>query len=178
MNKQDIDKAFSAFSGAKRTFEPILTALSQADEVLSIMSNAIVLQDSLLTDTAKLKLKSDELTKQVSDLQVEALSGNAAVEQAKNQAAKDIADAKEQAKVQVKTILDAVAAKTKSAQDAFEAKQAELTNKATQLQSEFDASSAALTAQKTDLEAQIATLQKKLDSITAQAKKFADSIAG
>jgi len=178
MNKQDIDKAFGALNNAQRTLYPIITALSQANEVLSVLSNATVLQDTLLTDTAILKVKFDELTNKIVDLEAQTQTANEEVAQAKSQGQKDIAEAKSQAKEQVAQILASIATQTKDAQAAFAEKQADLANKTTQLQSELDASTAALVAQKTDLETQIATLQKKLDAITAQAKKFADALGG
>jgi hypothetical protein len=104
MNKQEIDKASAALTGAISYFSPMVIALNQADEVFSVLSNAIKLKASIEKEVDSLKATLEPLKAQVESSKAAITENDAAVIAAKTQAVKDIADAKAQADADVQSI--------------------------------------------------------------------------
>lgn len=180
MNKQDVDKAASALTGAIGYFAPMVNALNQADEVFSVLSNAIKLKDFITKEVDKLKAEKDSLVNAVAASKAaskEAIAENdAAAMKARAMAAQAIADAKEQADAKVKEILDSVVTSTKAAVEESKARQAELAAAVVTAQASFNATTSEMQATKAAMESDIAVLDKKLENLRAQAKKFAASL--
>jgi predicted nucleic acid-binding Zn-ribbon protein len=176
MNKQDIDKAASALVGAKNYFAPVVTALNQADEVFSVLSNAIKLKDALEKDVDSLQSVLSGLKDQVSVSQKAIESNVTALAQAKAQAEKDIADAKAQADAEVKSIKAAVADRTKKSIMDAESKIAASYEMLNQAHEMYKNDMTVMSAGKASLQADVDALEAKLASLREQAKKFAASL--
>lgn len=180
MNKQDIDKASAALTGAISYFSPMVIALNKADEVFSVLSNTIKFKEVLDKEVETLKSDLNSL-KDMSSKSVESnkkLVGDsdAAAVAAKAQAEKDIANAKAQADADVKSIKASVAERTKKAVADSEAKIAEVNAAAQQAQTVYDKEVAVMAAGKASLQADVNALEAKLASLREQAKKFAASL--
>jgi hypothetical protein len=178
MNKQDIDKASAALTGAVNYFSPMVVALNQADEVFSVLSNAIKLKDSIEKEVATLKATVEPLKSEVESSKAAIKANDAAAVEAKIQADKDIAEAKAQADAEVKSIKAGVAERTKKAVADSEAKIAEVTVAAQQAKETYDKEVAVMLANKTAVQADVDALETKLATLREQAKKFAASLVG
>jgi chromosome segregation ATPase len=176
MNKQDIDKAASALVGAKNYFAPVVTALNQADEVFSVLSNAIKLKDALEKDVDSLQSVLTGLKDQVLTTQAAISSNVKLTAEAKAQADKDIADAKAQADAEVKSIKAAVADRTKKTVADSEARIAQANAAAQQAEDAYAKEVNVMAAGKASLQADVDALEAKLASLREQAKKFAASL--
>lgn len=176
MNKQDIDKAGSALTGAINYFKPMVVALNQADEVFAVLSNAIKLKESLEKDVVNLQATADTLVKQVAESKAAIVDNQVIAEQARAQAAKDIADAKAEAAAEVKATKASVADRTKKTIADSEARIAATALAEQEAQATHNASVAAMSATKAELEASVATLETKLAKLKEQAQKFAASL--
>jgi len=177
MNKQDIDKASSALTGAINYFSPVVVALNQADEIFSVLSNAVKLQEVMERDVAALKSTAATLTKQVEDSKAAIVNNKEIAAQAQTQADKDVADAKAQATAAVAEIKASVADRTKKAIADSEAKIAAATQAAQEAHSAHAETIASLVSTKSELEISVAALDKKLAALKEQAQKFAASLA-
>ena len=177
MNKQDIDKASVALTGAKNYFSPILVALNQADEVFSVLSNAIKLKDALEKDVDSLQSVLAGLKDQVSASQVSISANSDLAIKTKAQADKDIADAKAQADAEVKSIKASVAERTKKAVADADARIAEASAAAQQAKTQYENNMALMATAKAALQSEVTALETKLASLREQAKKFAASLA-
>jgi hypothetical protein len=176
MNKQDIDKASAALTGAKGYFSPIVAALNQADEVFSVLSNAIKLKDALETDVVLLQSVLVGLKDQVTASQVAITTNSTEAVKFKAQAEREIADVKAQADAEVKSIKAGVADRTKKAIADSEAKIAEVNIAAQQAKAIYDKEVAAMSAAKASVQADVDALETKLATLREQAKKFAASL--
>jgi chromosome segregation ATPase len=176
MNKQDIDKASGQLAQAKGFFGPLLDAFTNADAVFAVLSNATVFKDHLTIEVDALKASSEELKIQIESSKADISSNIESVAQAQKEAAKSIADAKANAAEQVTTILASIETKTKDAAAAFDAKQIELTAAAEELKSNHDSNIVQAQIREAELNSSIVQLEAKLDSLKAQAKKFAASL--
>jgi len=178
MNKQDIDKASAALTGAVNYFSPMVIALNQADEVFSVLGNAIKLKASIEKEVDTLQATLEPLKAEVESSRAAIKANDAAALGAKQQAEKDIAEAKAQADAEVKAIKAAVADRTKKAVADSEAKIAQVNAAAQQAQDAYDKEVAVMAAGKASLQADVNALEAKLASLRDQAKKFAAAIAG
>ena len=176
MNKQDIDKASAALTGAIGYFSPMVVALNQADEVFAVLSNAIKFKASIEKEVDVLKAEVAPLKAEVEASKVAITANNAAVVAAKAQAEKDIAEAKAQADAEVKSIKAGVAERTKKSVADAEAKIAQVSAAAQQAQDAYDKEVAVMSAGKASLQADVNALEAKLASLREQAKKFAASL--
>lgn len=176
MNKQDIDKASSALVGALNYFTPISTALGQADEVFSVLSNAVKFKAAIEKDVSSLQSVLSGLKDQVSESQAAIAANVEAAKQAKAQAEKDIADAKAQADAEVKSIKVTVADRTKKSVADADAKIAEVNEAAAQAKAVYESDVAVMTANKAALQSDVDALETKLAKLRDQAKKFAASL--
>ena len=177
MNSSDIHNASVSLNGAVKFFSPMVTALNQAQEVFDVLQNAAKHKDVLVRDVEALKKNAEDLKAQAEASKAAITSNNAAAIEAKNLAAKQVAEAQADAAAQIKEIKTSISAKTKSVVEALAAKEAEFAEKMDTLQKDFDADTASKTAVKVDLEKSISALETKLDGLRAQAKKFAASLA-
>ena len=176
MNKQDIDKASAALTGAINYFSPMVIALNQADEVFSVLSNAIKFKASIEKEVDALKAEVAPLKAEVEASKAAITANDAAAKEAKVQAEKDIADAKAQADAEVKSIKAAVADRTKKAVADSEAKIAQVNAAATQAEDAYAKEIKLMLAGKAALQAEVDALEAKLASLREQAKKFAASL--
>ena len=176
MNKQDIDKASSALAGALNYFTPISTALGQADEVFSVLSNAVKFKTAIEKDVSSLQSVLSGLKDQVSESQAAIAANVEAAKQAKAQAEKDIAEAKAQAEAEVKAIKAAVADRTKKSIDDAEAKISAGYVALEQANKLYAHDMAAMEANKAALQSDVDALETKLAKLRDQAKKFAASL--
>ena len=176
MDSSDIHNASVSLSGAVKFFSPMVVALNQAQEVFDVLQNATKHKDALVRDVEALK-KSAEDYKAKEEASKAAITVNdAAAVEARDLAAKEIAEAQADATAQIKEIKASVSAKTKNVVEALAAKEAEFAEKMDTLQKDFDADAASRNAVKADLEKSITALEAKLDGLRAQAKKFAASL--
>ena len=178
MNKQDIDKASAALTGAVNYFSPMVVALNQADEVFSVLSNAIKFKDSIEKELDTLQATLKPLKAEVESSKAAIKANNYAATEAKQQADKDIAEVKAQADAEVKAIKADVAERTKKAVADSEAKIAESTVAAQQAKESYDKELASMLANKATLQADVDVLETKLAALREQAKKFAASLVG
>ena len=176
MNKQDIDKAAASLTGAINYFSPMVIALNQADEVFSVLSNAIKLK-------ASLEKEVDAIKEIIAPLQAQIDAGKAAVKEseaeavdAKAKAAHDIADAKAQAEAEVKAIKAAVADRTKKSVADAESRIAQANGAAQQAHKDYANDIAVMESTKATLQSDVDKLEAKLASLREQAKKFAASL--
>lgn len=176
MNKQDIDRASSALTGAINYFSPMVIALNKADEVFSVLSNALKHKDAIEKEVDTLKAALEPLKAEVVSSKEAITANNAAVTEAKAQAEKDIAEAKAQADADVKTIKTAVADRTKKSIADAEAKIAAVSTAAEQAKAQYENDIAVMTKNKADIQTDITALETKLDTLREQAKKFAASL--
>jgi ATP-dependent DNA ligase len=176
MNSSDIHNASVSLNGAVKFFSPMVTALNQAQEVFDVLQNAAKHKDVLVRDVEALKKDAEDLKAQAEASRAAITSNNASAIEAKNLAAKQIADAQADAAVQIKEIKASVSAKTKSVVEALAAKEAEFAEKTSALQNDFDSNMESKRTAKDDLEKSILALEAKLDGLRAQAKKFAASL--
>ena len=178
MNKQDIDKASAALTGAINYFSPAVIALNQADEVFAVLSNAIKFKDSIEKEVEALKDSLEPLKAEIETSKAAITANDAAAAQAKAQALTDIADAKAQADAEVKSIKAAVTDRTKKAVADSEAKIAEVTTAAEVAKTQHDDLVAMMESSKAALQTDIAALEAKLSALREQAQKFAASLVG
>jgi chromosome segregation ATPase len=180
MNKQDIDKASAALTGAINYFSPMVIALNKADEVFAVLSNTIKFKESLDKEVAAAKAVLEATNRDIASSKTTAAkeidANTAAAAAAKAQADKDIADAKAQAEVEVKSIKASVVERTKKAVADSEAKIAQVNAAAKQAQDAYDKEVAVMAAGKASLQADVDALEAKLASLREQAKKFAASL--
>jgi chromosome segregation ATPase len=178
MNKQDIDKASAALTGAVNYFSPMVVALNQADEVFSVLGNAIKLKDAIEKEVATLQATVEPLKAEVESSKAAIKANDDAAIEAKQQAEKDIVAAKAQADAEVKAIKADVAERTKKAVADSNAKIAEVTVVAQQAKEAYDKEVAVMLANKAALQADVGVLETKLAALREQAKKFAASLVG
>ena len=176
MNKQDIDKASAALTGALNYFAPMVDALNQADEVFAVLSNAIKLKAFIEKEIEALTAKLEPLRAEVEASKSAITANNAAATQAQQQAKTDIANAKAQADAEVQSIKATVADRTKKAVADSEAKIDEATTAAVAVQGAYNSAVAAMATNQAVLQADIAALEAKLATLREQAKKFAASL--
>lgn len=176
MNKQDIDKASSALTGAITYFAPMVTALNQADEVFSVLSNAIKFKTAIEKEVDALKSEIEPLKAEVETSKAAITANDAAAVEAKVKAEKEIADATAQAKESIKLIQASVADRVKKATEDADAKVAEITAATEKTKAEYDSAVAAMESVKNALTADITALETKLASLREKAKKFAASL--
>jgi chromosome segregation ATPase len=176
MNKQDIDKASAALTGAIGYFSPMVVALNQADEVFSVLSNAFKLKAAIEKEVDALKAEVAPLKAEVESSKLAITANDAAAIEAKAQAEKDIAEAKAQAEVEVKSIKATVAERTKKSVADSEAKIVQVNAAAQQAKDAYDKEVAVMLAGKASLQADVNALESKLASLREQAKKFAASL--
>jgi chromosome segregation ATPase len=176
MNKQDIDKASAALTGAISYFSPMVVALNQADEVFSVLSNAIKLKASIEKEIDALKEILGPFQAQIDAGKAAVKESEAAATEAKAQAEKDIAEAKAQADAEVKSIKAGVADRTKKSVADAEAKIAEANAAAQQAKTQYENNMALMATAKAALQADVDKLETKLASLREQAKKFAASL--
>lgn len=175
MNKQDIDKASSQLAQAIRYFSPMIDALNGADDVLSILANAVQHKEALLREVADIQANTDALKAQAEDSKKAISTHDAAALEAKIAADKVIVDAQVHANEQVSIILASIAEKTQEAIDAFALKQLEMSEATSKMQGEYSAAVADWQAKEQELTDSVAMLETKLDKLKEQAKKFAAS---
>ena len=176
MNKQDIDKASAALTGAVNFFSPMVIALNQADEVFSVLSNAIKFKASIEKEVDYLKAEIAPLKAEVEASAAAINANNAAAKEAKTQAEKDIAEAKAQADAEVKSIKASVADRTKKAVADSEARISEAHYARELAQDNYNKEVNVMAAGKASLQAEVNALETKLASLREQAKKFAASL--
>ena len=176
MNKQDIDKASAALTGAISYFSPMVVALNQAGDVFSVLSNAIKLKASIEAEVDALKAEVAPLKAEVELSKAAITANDAAAVEAKAQADKDIADAKAQADAEVKSIKATVADRTKKSIADSEARIAQVNAVAQKAKDEYEKDVAVMAAGKASLQAEVTALETKLDKLREQAKKFAASL--
>lgn len=178
MDKQDIDKASVALTGALAYFSPIARALGQAEEVFSVLSNAIKHKNAIEADVAGAQATLADTLARIETAKEQRTSAVNDLAQVRAQTAADIAQAKTDAKEAVKQI-------KVSADAAIEA------HKVRRQQSEAESGAAIaearraseivlkdLNTQKDELQAEVAALEEKLVDVRAQLKRFADSLVG
>jgi chromosome segregation ATPase len=178
MDKQDIDKASVALTGALAYFSPIARALGQAEEVFSVLSNAIKHKIAIEADVAGAQATLADTLARIETAKEQRTSAVNDLAQVRAQTAADIAQAKTDAKEAVKQI-------KVSADAAIEA------HKVRRQQSEVESGAAIaearraseivlkdLNTQKDELQAEVAALEEKLVDVRAQLKRFADSLVG
>ena len=183
MNKQDIDKAASALTGAINYFAPMVVALNKSEEVFASLSNALKHKAVLERDIAAMTATAEGLAKQVTDSELaigqnRELAAQAKVE-AQAQADKYVADAKAQAQAQADAFKVALAERGKRANAAAEAKILAADKAATEAQQAKEAHEAAvadMTAQRDALKNSVTALETKLATLKDQAQKFAASL--
>jgi len=176
MNKSDIDTANSNLNQAINFFSPMVLALNGAEQVFSVLANAVRHKDVLMREVDGLKKAAEDLKAQAEASALAITANDAAAVEAKAVAAQAIADAQQQAATQVKEILDSVATDTKAAKSAFATLQAEIATKIEAAQKTYADEAAAMGVSKKELEASIGALEAKLDKLKEQAKKFAASL--
>jgi hypothetical protein len=177
MNQNDISKASSQLSQAIRYFAPMIDALNGADEVLAILTNAVLHKERLLREIAEFQANAESLKTQAEDSKKAITQHDAAAVEAKAVADKAIVDAQNSANEQVTSILASVAEKTQGAIEAFALKASEIADATAKMEQEYSASVAGWQAKEQELTASVATLEAKLDKLKEQAKKFAASFA-
>jgi hypothetical protein len=176
MDSSDIHNASVSLSGAVKYFTPMVVALNQAQEVFDVLQNAAKHKDALVRDVEVLK-KSAEDYKAKEEASKAAITFNdAAAIEARDLAAKQVAEAQAEAAAQIREIKASVSAKTKNVVEALAAKETEFVEKMDTLQRDFDSDTASKNAVRADLEKSISALEAKLDGLRAQAKKFAASL--
>jgi chromosome segregation ATPase len=178
MNIHDIDTAKSNLNQALNLFSPMVTALSGAEEVLSILSNAVKHKDVLTKEVDALKKSVADLQAKEEASKVAITENDAATAAAKAEAVQAIADAKQQADAKVAEILASVAAQTKVAVEAFGKKQADLTAKIDELDKDLASKVVQAQIREAELSTAVQQLEAKLEKIKGQAKKFADTLVG
>jgi chromosome segregation ATPase len=176
MNKQDIDKASAALTGAVNFFSPMVVALNQAGDVFAVLSNAIKFKASIEKEVDALKSEVAPLKAEVEASKLAITANNAAAKEAKAQAEKDIAEAKAQADAEVKSIKASVADRTKKAVADSESKIAQVNAAAQQAEDSYAKEVNVMAAGKASLQADVDALEAKLASLREQAKKFAASL--
>jgi hypothetical protein len=176
MDKNDINTANSNLNQAINFFSPMVVALNGAEQVFSVLANAVKHKELLTREVDALKKTADDLKAQAEASALAITANDAAAVEAKAVAAQAIADAQQQAATQVKEILDSVATDTKAAKAAFAALQAEIATKIEAAQKTYADEVAAMAVSKQELEASISALETKLDKLKEQAKKFAASL--
>jgi hypothetical protein len=176
MDKQDIDKASVALTGALTYFSPIARALGQAEEVFSVLSNALKHKIALEADVAAAQVALVDTLARVDGAKEQRTLAINDLAQVRAQVAADLA--------QVKTEADQAVEQAKASADAaIEA------NVIRQRQSEAESAAAIATArqdseivmnelatQKDELQAEVAALEERLVDVRAQLKRFADSL--
>jgi chromosome segregation ATPase len=178
MDKQDIDKASVALTGALAYFSPISRALGQAEEVFSVLSNAIKHKIALETDVASAKATLADTLARIETAKEQRTSAINDLAQVRAQVAADLAQVKTEASEAIEQVKASAAA-------AIEA------NKTRQQQSETESAAAIaearqaseivmneLATQKDELQAEVAALEERLVDVRAQLKRFADSLVG
>jgi len=178
MNKQDIDKAASALVGAKNYFAPVVTALNQADEVFSVLSNAIKLKAAIEKEVDALKAEVAPLKAEVESSKAAIIANNTAAADSKVQADRYIADVKVQTENEVKSIKATVTDRTQKFVADSEAKIAQVNAAAKQAEDAYAKEINLMSASKVSLQAEIDALEAKLASLREQVKKFAASLVG
>jgi chromosome segregation ATPase len=177
MNKQDIDKAAAALTGAINYFAPMVVALNRADEVFAVLSNALKLKESLDVELPRLKKEIADTKQEFKNISLaleSAMTSNKEnAEKVIEQARKDIEEAKAKADVEVVEIKKSVAERTKKAIVDSEAKIALATQEAQEAQTASQESIAVLQNSKTELEKEVSDLEAKLTTLKKQAQKFA-----
>jgi len=178
MNKQDIDKAAAALTGAIQYFSPMVIALNQADEVFAVLSNALKLKEVVEKEVGMARAELEALKTGVETSRAAITENDAAAAQAKTQAENDIANAKAQADAEVKAIKAAVADRTKKAVADSEAKIAAAIAATEGAQAAHKQAMAAMATAEADLTLDVSALENKLAALREQAQKFAAALVG
>jgi chromosome segregation ATPase len=178
MDKQDIDKASVALTGALAYFSPVARALGQAEEVFSVLSNAIKHKIALEADVANAKATLADTLARIETAKEQRTSAINDLAQVRAQTAADIAQAKteaDEAVEQIKASADAAIEGHKTRQQQSQVESAAVIAEARQA-SEIVMNELAI--QKDELQTEVAVLEEKLVDVRAQLKRFADSLVG
>jgi hypothetical protein len=176
MDKQDIDKASVALTGALAYFSPMTRALGQAEEVFSVLSNAIKHKVAIEANVASAQATLAETLARVETAKEQRTSAINDLAEVRAQIASEIAQAKADAKTeveQIKASADAAIEAIKVRRQQSEAASAAAIAEASRA-SEIVLKD--LNAQKDELQAEVAVLEDKLVDVRAQLKRFADSL--
>jgi chromosome segregation ATPase len=176
MDKNDINNATSNLNQAINFFSPMVVALNGAEQVFSVLANAVKHKELLVREVDALKKSADDLKAQEEASALAITANDAAAVAAKAAALQEIADAQQQAQTQVKEILESVATSTKAAKEAFSTLQADIAAQTEAAQKAYADEIAAMSVSKQEMETTIKTLETKLDKLKEQAKKFAASL--
>jgi chromosome segregation ATPase len=176
MDKQDIDKASVALTGALAYFSPMTRALGQAEEVFSVLSNAIKHKVAIESDIARAQAALADTLARVETAQEQRAGAINDLAQVRAQTASEIARVKSEADElvkQIKASADAAIEDHKVRRQQSEAASAAAITEASRA-SEIVLKD--LNAQKGELQAEVAVLEEKLVDVRAQLKRFADSL--
>jgi chromosome segregation ATPase len=178
MDKQDIDKASVALTGALAYFSPMARALGQAEEVFSVLSNAIKHKVAIEADVASAQAALAETLARVETAKEQRTSAINDLAQVRAQAAADIAQAKTDAKEAVKQIKVSADAAIEAHKVRRQKSEAESGAAIAEARRASEIVLKDLNAQKDELQAEVAALEEKLVDVRAQLKRFADSLVG
>lgn len=152
--------------------------MSGAEQVLSILANAVKHKDVLTQEVEALKKSNDALKGQEAKSKAAITANDASAKEAQALALEKIAKAQQQASDQVAEIMASVQERTQAAISAFEAKQADLAGQIEALNTTHLSNIVQAQIKEAELNKAILQLEEKLDKVKAQAKKFADTLAG
>ena len=176
MNIHDINTAKSNLNQALNLFSPMVTALSGAEEVLSILSNAVKHKEVLTKEVDTLKKAVAELQAKEEASALAITANDAAAVEAKATALQEIANAQQTANVRVEQILASVNEQTKAAVEAFGKKQADLTAQIDALDKALASKVVQAQIREAELNTAVQQLEAKLEKIRGQVKRFADTL--
>lgn len=176
MDKQDIDKASSSLSGAIRFFSPITTALSQADEVFSVLSNAIKLKEALNVEVSALKAEKTNLDKKLDAKSLEIAKFSSESEARISELNNSVLSAEKMAKDRLEQITLKTEAGMAEASALLESQRAALQSDFSASKQVFELEMRGMETKRSELETVIASLETKLDGLKKKAKQFADSL--
>lgn len=176
MLKQDIDKAAAALTGAIGYFKPMVVALNQADEVFSVLSNAVKLKSSIETEVEVLKETLADVKLQLEEGKAAIIDNKEVARNAKEMAEKDIAEAKAYAIAEVKQIKESVSERTKKFIIDSDARLAAANLALENSTKNHGVAMAKMAEEEATLKASIVELESKLTKLKEQAQKFAASL--
>lgn len=178
MEKANIDAARAQATSVLGMLSPLVKALEQAGEVLSVASNSAKLKSTLASEVDALKNEAITLHESVTALTLRKKELTAEVQAVEAQAREQARLAAQATQEQVQAAERLAQERVAAAQAAAAAKEAAFTQHIQDVQKATDAEVAALfTKQQTAAEA-AAAAEKRLATIQAQAQKFAASLGG
>lgn len=175
MDKQDIDKARAAATNALMIAKPIIEAMQGAETVFSVLANAEKHKAALVAEVATLQQNQQRALQELESLGAQVVAAKAEVAAVQDAAQAKVRAMTEEAQSIVTSLNEQRVAAEATAREQHALLLAGLTSTAAQAQTEHDAYMGGLTAKRREAEDATAAIEKKLATLRAQAKKFADA---